>query len=222
MSMASTDKGLLTPDNCAVVFIDHQAQMFGGVASIGREDLLRNLLVLAKAARIFGLPVILTAVACQEYSGILLPQLRDLFPGETPIARTSINAWDDHAFVAAVRRSGRRNFVLSALWSETCLAFPALQMLEEGYGVYAVEDASGGLSRVAHAAAIRRIEQAGGVSLTALQLLLELQRDWSRQAHSAEVMAVIEEHCEVCGEVPTSKVEDRPEEVGRGSSESIQ
>jgi nicotinamidase-related amidase len=195
MSMGSTDKGLLTADNCAVVFIDHQAQMFGGVASVGREDLLRNLLVLARAVSIFGVPVILTAVACQGYSGIILPQLLDLFPGEAPIARTSINAWDDPAFVAAAKRSGRRNFVLAALWSETCLAFPALQMLEEGYGVYAVEDASGGRSRVAHDAAIRRIEQAGGVSLTALQFLLELQRDWSHQAHRAEVMALVADHC---------------------------
>jgi hypothetical protein len=103
-------------------------------------------------------------------------------------------------FVAAVKKTGRKNFLIAALWSEVCLAFPALQMLEEGYGVYAVEDASGGTSRAAHDAAIRRIEQAGAVSLTVLQVLLELQRDWARKEHYDEVMAVVKEHCGAYGQ----------------------
>src|SRR5712664_3995639 len=193
MSLSSTDKGLLTPDNCAVMFIDHQPQMFFGVANIDRQDLLNNVLVLAKAARIFGAPVILTAVESKEFSGNITPQLLDLFPDHAPSERSSMNAWDSQELIAAVKKTGRKNFLIAALWSEACLAFPALQMLEEGYGVYAVEDASGGTSKTAHDAAIRRIEQAGAVSVTALQVLLEFQRDWARAEHRDEVMAIVKE-----------------------------
>jgi nicotinamidase-related amidase len=197
MSASSTDRGLLTPENCGIVFIDHQPQMFFGVASMDRQTLFNNVLLLAKAARIFGVPVILTAIESATFSGNITPQLLALLPDQAPIERSAINAWDSKEFIAAVKRTGRKNFLIAALWSEACLTFPALQMLEEGYGIYAVEDASGGTSQTAHAAAIRRIEQAGGVSLTALQVLLEFQRDWARQEHYEEVMAVVKEHC--CG-----------------------
>jgi len=200
MSASSTDKGLLTPGNCAVIFIDHQPQMFFGVANIDRQDLLNNVLVLAKAAKIFGVPVILTAVESKGFSGNITPQLLDLFPDQAPIERSSMNAWDSKELVAAVKKTGRKNFLIAALWSEACLAFPSLQMLEEGCGVYAVEDASGGTSKTAHDAAIRRIEQAGAVSVTALQVLLEFQRDWARKEHYDEVMAVVKEHCGAYGQ----------------------
>jgi nicotinamidase-related amidase len=195
MSASSTDKGLLTPENCGVVFIDHQPQMFFCVANIDRQVLLNNVLMLAKAAKIFAVPVILTAIESKGFRGNITPQLLDLFPDQVPIERTSMNAWDSKDFMAAVKGTGRRNFLIAALWSEACLAFPALQMLEEGYGIYAVEDASGGTSQAAHAAAIRRIEQAGAVSLTALQVLLEFQRDWARKDHYEEVLTVVKEHC---------------------------
>jgi len=194
MSVSSTDKGLLTPDNCMVIFIDHQPQMFFGVASMDRQELLNNVLVLAKAAKIFGVPTILTAVESKNFSGNITPQLLDVFPDRTPIERSSMNAWEDRQFVSAVEKTGRKNLVIAALWSEVCLAMPALQALTDGYAVYAVEDASGGTSPVAHAAAIRRIEQAGAVSVTALQLLLEFQRDWAKKEHYGQVMAVVKEH----------------------------
>jgi nicotinamidase-related amidase len=200
MSASSTDRGLLTPENCGVVFIDHQPQMFFSVANIDRQALVNNVLLLAKAARIFGVPVILTAVESSGFSGNITPQLLDLFPDQTPIERTGMNAWDDEHFIAAIRNTKRKNFLIAALWSEVCLAFPAVQMLEEGYGIYAVEDASGGTSRIAHDAAIRRIEQAGGVSVTALQVLLEFQRDWARKDHYDEVLAVVKEHCGAYGQ----------------------
>jgi nicotinamidase-related amidase len=200
MSASSTDKGLLTPENCAVVFIDHQPQMFFGVAGIDRQDLLNNVLVLAKAARIFGVPVILSAVESAGFSGYVTPQLLDLFPGQAPIERSGMNAWDDARFVAAVRRTGRKNILVAALWSEACLVFPVLQMIEDGYYLYVVENASGGTSRVAHDAAIRRVEQAGAVSMTALQVLLEFQRDWARGEHYAEVMDVVRAHCGAYGQ----------------------
>lgn len=199
MSVSSTDNGLLTPDNCAVIFIDHQPQMFFGVANIDRQDLLNNLLVLAKAAKIFDVPVILSAVESKGFSGNITPQLLDLFPNHHPIERSSMNAWDSPEFVAAVKQSGRKNFLIAALWSEACLVFPALQMLEEGYCIYAVENASGGTSKVAHDAAIRRLEQSGCVSVTALQILLEFQRDWSKRNHYDEVMDVVKEHCGAYG-----------------------
>lgn len=200
MSVSSTDKGLLTPNNCAVIFIDHQPQMFFGVASMDRQDLLNNLVLLAKAAKIFGVPVILTAVESKAFSGNITPQLLDVFPDQTPIERSSMNAWDSKEFVSAVKKTARRNLLIAALWSEVCLAMPALQALTDGYAVYAVEDASGGASLVAHAAAIRRIEQAGAVSVTALQVLLEFQRDWARKEHYDEVMAVVRKHCGAYGQ----------------------
>lgn len=197
MSMSSTDHGLLTPDNCAVVFIDCQPRLFLGVASRDRQELLNNLLVLAKAAKIFAVPVLLT-VLTPGFGGQIMPSLRAVFPDHTPIRHSSLSAWDNADFVAAAQMTGRRNFLLAALWSEVCLVLPALPMLEAGYGVYAVVDACGGGNPVAQAAAIRRIEQAGAVSLTAWQVLLEFQRDWARSAHYDEVLAVMREHGAAC------------------------
>ena len=195
MSMSSTDKGLLTPQNCAVVFLDHQPPMLAALSSPERNDLLESVLVLARAAKIFGVPVILSVIEFKDFAGHLAPQLSDQFPDQPPLKRTSMNAWDDARFVAAIKQTGRRNFLLAALWSEACLVFPALQMLEEGYGIYVVKDASWGTNRAAHEMALRRVEQAGGVSLTALQVLLEFQRDWGKSDHYEEVMAIARPCC---------------------------
>jgi nicotinamidase-related amidase len=194
VSVSSTDKGLLTPDNCAIIFIDHQPQMFFGVANIDRQDLLNHVLMLAKAAKIFDVPVILTAVESGGFSGNITPELIELFLDSTPLKRSSMNAWDDGEFVAAVHKTGRKNLVISALWSEVCLVTPAVQALTDGYGVYAVVDACGSASELAQDAAIRRIEQAGAVSVTALQVLLEFQRDWGRREHHDEVVTLLNEH----------------------------
>ena len=195
MSMSSTDKGLLTPQNCAVVFLDYQPQMFAALSGPERHDLLESVLVLARAANLFGVPVILSMIECKRFDGKLAPELIDQFSEQMLLKRTSMNAWDDPRFVAAIKQTGRRNFLLAALWSEACLVFPALQMLEEGYGIYVVKDASSGINRAAHEMALRRIEQAGGVSLTALQVLLEFQRDWANCDHYEEVMEMIKPCC---------------------------
>jgi nicotinamidase-related amidase len=197
MSMSSTDKGLLTPQNCAVVLLDHQPQMFSAVSVQERKDLLESVMVLARAATIFGVPIILSVIECKEFAGKLARELIEQLPGQAPLRRTSMNAWDDAQFVAAIKQTGRRNFLLAALWSEACLVFPALQMLEEGYGIYVVKDASWGTNRAAHEMALRRVEQAGGVSLTALQVLLEFQRDWANSDHYEEVMALIKPCCRI-------------------------
>jgi len=194
------NKGLLTPQNCAVIFIDYQPQMIFGVANTDRQTMLNNTLVLAKAAKTFGVPVILTSVETKGFSGSTWPALLDLFPEQEPIERSSMNSWDSKNFVAEVKKTGRKNLVIAALWTEACLTFPALDALNEGYSVFAVEDACGGTSVAAHEAAMRRIEQAGAVPVTALQVLLELQRDWARKEHYDEVLAIVKQHSGAYGQ----------------------
>ncbi len=191
---------LLDPKNSAVVFIDFQPQMTFGVASIDRQTLFNNVILLAKAAKIFKVPTILTTVETKSFSGNMWPQLLDLFPGQEPVERSSMNSWDEGKFVAAVKATGRKKLVMAALWTEVCLAFPALDAIKAGYEVYAVEDASGGTSVTAHDAAMRRVEQAGAVPMTALQVLLEYQRDWARKETYDAVIEAVKEHCGAYGQ----------------------
>lgn len=191
---------LLTPQNCTVIFIDHQPQMTFGVANIDRQTLLNNVMILAKSAKVFKVPTVLTTVETAGFSGNMWPQLLDVFPELTPIERTSMNSWEDQGFVAEVGRIGRKKLVIAALWTEVCLCFPALQALEAGYEVYAVEDASGGTSEVAHRAAMQRMVQAGVVPVTAQQVLLEFQRDWARRETYDAVMEIVQEHSGAYGQ----------------------
>lgn len=190
-----TIHSLLTPQNCTVIFIDHQPQMTFGVANIDRQTLFNNTLLLAKSAKVFKVPTILTTVETASFSGPMWPQLLDVFPEQNPIERTSMNSWDDKAFVAAVEKTGRKKLVMAALWTEVCLTFPAIQAMEAGYEVYAVADASGGTSVMAHDCAMQRIVQAGAVPVTALQVLLEFQRDWARKETYDDVIGIVKEHC---------------------------
>ncbi len=189
-----TDKGLLTPDNCVVCLIDHEPQMNFGVASTDRDVLLNNTILLAKAAKVFDVPVVLTTVGAEEFSGYMYPQILDVFPDHDVIDRTSVNAWQDENFRAAVENTGRRNIVLSALWTEVCLALPAIQALADGFNVFVVEDACGGVSKTVHDAAMRRVESAGAIPITAMAFMLELQRDWARLDTYDDVMTVLKEH----------------------------
>ncbi len=198
--MKHSDKGLLTPDNCAICFIDHQPQMNFGVANIDRDVLLNNTVMLAKAAKVFNVPVILTTIGAEEFGGYMYPQILDVFPGHPVIDRTSINAWEDKRFLAAVEATGRRNLILSALWTELCLALPAIQASVDGFNVFVVEDACGGFSQMVHEAAMRRVEAAGAVPVTAMQVFLELQRDWARKETYDDVMAVLKEHAGAYGQ----------------------
>ena len=191
---------LLNPRNSAVIFIDFQPQMVFGVANIDRQALFNNVLLLAKAAKTFKVPTILTTVESKGFSGNMWPQLLDIFPDQQPVERSSMNSWEDEKFVAAVKATGRKKLVMAALWTEVCLAFPALEAMQAGFEVYAVEDASGGTTVTAHNAAMRRIEQAGAVPVTALQVLLEYQRDWSRKETYNDVLAVVKEHCGAYGQ----------------------
>jgi nicotinamidase-related amidase len=197
MSLSSTDKGLLTPENCALVLIDFQSQLLACLSDAEREALLVNVMTVAKAARIFKLPVILSALESREFGGEFIPELRELFPQQPIIRRTSMNAWDCPEFVTAVRKTGLRNVIAAAAWSESSLVFPVLQMMEEGYYLYLAEDASFGIRPASHAIAIRRMAQAGAVSLSAVQVLLELQRDWARSEQASQVIDVMRTHSRV-------------------------
>ncbi len=189
-----TIHSLLTPENSTMIFIDHQPQMTFGVASIDRQLLMNNTIGLAKAAKVFNVPTIFTAVETKSFSGYMWPQLLEIFPDQTPIERTSMNSWEDVKFVAEVERIGRKKLVIAALWTEVCLAFPAIQAMEAGYEVYAVVDASGGTSQIAHDTAIQRIVQAGAVPVTWQQVLLEYQRDWARKETYDAVIKLVKEH----------------------------
>jgi nicotinamidase-related amidase len=191
---------LLTPQNCAVIFIDHQPQMTFGVMSIDRQLLFNNVIGLAKAAKIFKVPVILTTVETKGFSGYMWPQLLEIFPDKQPIERTSMNSWEDKKFVAEVERVGKKKLVMAALWTEVCLAFPAIQAMEAGYEVYAVDDACGGTSEAAHRNAMQRIVQAGAVPVTWQQVLLEFQRDWAHKETYDAVMEVVIQHSGAYGQ----------------------
>jgi len=192
--LSNTDGGLITADNSVVVFIDHQPQMAFGVANIERQQLLNNVVMLAKGAKEFGVPAILTAVETESFSGYIWPQLMDVFPGQQPIERTSMNAWDDLAFREAIKATGKKNILIAGLWTEVCVTWPALNMLSEGYNIYIVEDACGATSQLAHDAAIRRCLQAGAVPMTTIATVLEFQRDWANREHYDALLNIFREH----------------------------
>jgi len=197
--LKNTDGGLITADNSAVVFIDHQPQMTFGVANIERHQLINNVVMLAKAAKEFGIPAILTAVETESFSGYIWPQLMDIFPGQQPIERSSMNSWDDADFRQAVEATGRKNIIISGLWTEVCVTWPTLNMLNEGYNIYVVEDACGATSQLAQDAAIRRCIQAGAISMTAIATVLEFQRDWANREHYDALMDILREHAGTYG-----------------------
>ena len=185
---------LLTPNNCTIAFIDHQPQMFFGVESANRQTIVNNVVGLAKTAKAFKVPTVLTTVAAKSFSGPLIPQLQAVFPDQKPIDRTTMNSWEDKNFVAAVEKTKRKKLVIAALWTEVCLAFPAISAIAAGYDVYAVVDASGGTTVEVHNAAIQRMVHVGVIPVTWIQVLCELQRDWARQETYQPVMEIIKEH----------------------------
>src|SRR6201998_1664527 len=131
-----SEKGLLTPDNCVVAFIDHQPQMLCGTSNVDRQSIINNAVALAKATRIFEVPVVLTTVETKSFSGNMWPQLKAVFPEQEPIERSSMNSWADTTFVAAITKTGRKKIVLAGLWTEVCVAFPTVQAIHDGYEVY--------------------------------------------------------------------------------------
>ena len=170
---------LLTPDNCALMLIDHQPFQFAGLRSHDTQSIINNVVALAKTAKIFNVPTLLSTVI-EERGGHLLKPLQDVFPDQKPIDRTFINSWEDERVVDWVKQTGRKKIVIAALWTEICLALAAIQALGEGYEIYIVTDASGGVSVEAHEMAVQRMVQAGAVPITWTVFGAELQRDWAR------------------------------------------
>src|SRR6201986_3110203 len=180
--MSNARLEVLTPRNCQVIFIDHQPQMAFGVQSIDRQVLKNNTVALAKAAKVFNVPATITSVESESFSGYTYPELLDVFPNMNVLERTSMNSWDDRKVRDALKANGRDKVVVSGLWTEVCNnTFALSAMLEGGYEIYMVADASGGMSREAHDYSMQRMIQVGVVPVTWQQVLLEWQRDWSRK-----------------------------------------
>jgi nicotinamidase-related amidase len=173
---------LLTPQNAAFVIIDYQPAQVNSVASTDRQLLVNNIRGVAKAAVVYGLPIIHSTVNVKTgLNKPPIPQIREVLAHVPTIDRTTINSWEDVEFRQPIEKTGRKKLIMTALWTEACLTFPALDALKAGYEVYVVVDAVGGTSVAAHEAALRRIEQAGGKPISAPQLFCELQRDWARK-----------------------------------------
>ena len=172
---------LLTPENCALVLIDYQPEQYRTVTSSSVEEINLNVLALCKLARAYDIPVIVSTVGVDMgvNTGTATEIMAEL-PGVPQIDRTGVNSWEDADFRAAVEATGRKNIVMAGLWTEVCLTFPTLDMQAEGYHVYPVADAVGGISPVAHAQALERMRQAGATPITAIQFGSELMRNWAR------------------------------------------
>ena len=190
---------LYTPADTAVVFIDHQPQMTFGVANMDRATLINNVTLLAKVAKEFNVPAVLTAVETEGFSGYLWPQLLDVFPGHPVVERTSMNSWDDAGFRKAIEATGKKNIIMTGLWTEVCVTWPTIEMLGAGYNVYVVEDCCGATSQAAQEAALSRMVQAGAVRLTTIAALLEWQRDWKDHSHYDALMGILKQHAGAYG-----------------------
>lgn len=186
---------VLTPQNSQIIFIDQQPQMAFGVQSIDRQTLKNNVVGLAKAAKVFDIPVTITTVETDSFSGPTYPELLAVFPEQKILERTSMNSWDDQNVRDSLAAAGRKKVVVAGLWTEVCnTTFALCAMLEGGYEIYMVADASGGTSSDAHKYAMDRMVQAGVVPVTWQQVLLEWQRDWARRDTYDAVMAIAKEH----------------------------
>lgn len=195
--MAKTAKtgldALLRPEDSILVLIDHQPFQFANLHSHEPTMIANNVIGLAKAAKIFNVPTILTTVL-EERGGYLIKGLQDVFPEQKPINRTFINTWEDPNVTNIVKKSGRKQLILAALWTEVCLAMPTIQALGEGYDVFIVTDASGGVSAEAHDMAVRRMVQAGAVPITWLAVMSEWQRDWAREETAMAMTTTLADH----------------------------
>jgi len=183
---------LLTPQNAALILIDYQPSQFAGVRSMDRDLLLENIVSTVRIAKAFGLPIVHSTINVATGRGQpTVPEVAELLADDPPVDRTTTNAWEDPEFLAAVRATGRRKLILCALWTEICMAFPALDALREEYEVYPVVDAIGGTSEEAHRAALERVVQAGAQPISWVSLAVELQRDWAREETVNDVIQIV-------------------------------
>ena len=184
---------LLRPEDSVLVLIDHQPYQLANLNSHEPQMVINNTAGLAKVAKAFGVPTILTTVLASR-GGLLFPQITDVFPGQEVIDRTLINTWQDAKVVDAVKATGRKQLIIAGLWTEVCVSMPTIQALGEGWDVTIVTDASGGTSTEAHEVAIQRMISAGANVMTWLAIAAEWQRDWARTEHATELTDVFVHH----------------------------
>ncbi|HEY1928086.1 MAG TPA: hydrolase [Caulobacteraceae bacterium] len=185
---------MLTPQNSAIALIDYQPAMYQGVQSHDRLVPMNNVQVLAKTAKLFKIPTVLSTVAADSFSGPFMPEVVDLFPNHKIIDRTSMNSWLSPKFREAVHATGRKKFVLAGLWTEACVTFPTLDMLNEGFEIFVAADACGDLSLEAHNRSMDRLTQAGATPITSFQYLFEMQQDWARSETYEGAMEIMRAH----------------------------
>ncbi|MDX2289923.1 MAG: hydrolase [Hyphomicrobiaceae bacterium] len=214
---------VLTPQNSQLIFIDQQPQMAFGVQSIDRQVLKNNVVALAKSAKVFKIPTIVTTVETDSFSGHTYPELLAVLPDAPLLERTSMNSWDDQKVrdaLAAAAAEGRKKVVVSGLWTEVCnTTFALSAMHDAAYEIYMVADASGGTTKEAHDFAMQRMVQAGVVPVTWQQVLLEWQRDWARRDTYDQVIAIVKEHSGAYGmgvDYAYTMVHKAPERVTHG------
>ena len=184
---------LLRPEDSVLVLIDHQPYQLSNLNSHDPHMAVNNAAGLAKAAKVFGVPTILTSVV-EDRGGRIFPQITDVFPGQEVIDRTFINTWEDRKVVDTVKATGRKQLIIAGLWTEICVAMPVIQALGEGWDVTVITDASGAVSVEAHEVAIQRMIAAGANMMTWLALAAEWQRDWARTDHVAELTDILKQH----------------------------
>lgn len=193
--MADPKLEVLTPKNSQLIVIDHQPQMAFGVASMDRQSMKNNVVALVKSARVFDVPTTITTVETESFSGYTYPEILDAAPDAKILERTSMNSWDDKKVRDALKANGRKKVVVAGLWTEVCnTTFALSAMLEGGYEIYMVADASGGTSKEAHDFAMQRMIQVGVVPMTWQQVLLEWQRDWANRGTYDAVIGIVKEH----------------------------
>lgn len=191
----NASKELLNPTNHTLLLIDLESQMAFAVESQPIEELRNNTGLIAATSKIFEIPTIVTTVAEKSFSGPVFPELRKYYPdSKTYIDRTTMNSWEDKRVVEAVEREKKKKIVLAGLWTEVCIATCALSALEDGYEVYVITDACGGISQEAHDMAVARMLQLGVKPMTAMQYLLEVHRDWARSDMYLDVLKIAKEY----------------------------
>jgi nicotinamidase-related amidase len=191
MTLRNGLTSLLRPEDSVLVLIDHQPYQLANLNSHEPQMVINNTVGLAKAAKAFGVPTILTSVVA-ERGGFLFPQITEVFPGQEVIDRTFINTWEDKKTVDAIKATGRKQLVIAGLWTEVCVAMPAIQAIGEGWDVTVITDASGGVSVEAHQVAIQRMIAAGVNMMTWVALAAEWQRDWARDSAAAVTKVMVQ------------------------------
>jgi nicotinamidase-related amidase len=193
MSFRNGLNSLLRPQDSVLVLIDHQPYQLANLNSHDPQMVVNNSTALAKAAKAFGVPTILTSVIA-ERGGFIFPQITDVFPGQEVIDRTFINTWEDSKVVDAVKATSRKQLIIAGLWTEICVAMPAIQAAGEGWDVTVITDASGAVSIEAHEVAVQRMIAAGVNMMTWLALAAEWQRDWARMETAVALTEVFKQH----------------------------